>query len=397
MRPAFAVLRSDYTSSAIGLLAADGSVIDHDWVDSGTRVASLTTSLSGDVVLPSTPLRANGVAWIDRYPTDVLTIAGFDGSAPAQIDVRGETSGSHTGFSANPYDALALDDGRILVARFGVNFDAGAPPLQRGNDVVVFDHGVLTQRLDVAADVPLGATCVDGECTAFARPAVLLPLSHGHAQRVLVVLDRMSRAFHHAADGAVVTIDPMTLAVSPPLVFGGLENCGYASVDPTDPSRAWVLCSGARFTSSGRLATEQDRRASAGIVALSMDASGGLAEVHRFAPGPTAPVPSNGLIVLGGGRALYVAWGSSDPFTPDRLVDVDGSGTARIVYTAHGAFVLGEGMIAQGGSAALVPDAQASAIICLWNGTAEGPSVVLDTMPITDCTGLPPRMIRPLR
>ena len=89
------VVRSDYGSSALALLDENAQVVDDDWVDSGTRVSSLVTGLSGDVVVPSTPL--GGVAWIDRYAVDVLTIATSDGSSVRQVDLRGESETMRTG------------------------------------------------------------------------------------------------------------------------------------------------------------------------------------------------------------------------------------------------------------------------------------------------------------
>jgi hypothetical protein len=395
-QPVFAVVRTDYLSSAIALIGEDATPIERDFVDSGSRVSTLTTALSGDVVLPSTPLRGNGVAWIDRYGVDVLTLVGFDATT-AQIDVRGDTSTSHSGFSANPHDAVDLDGTRVLVTRYGVNVDPNATEFARGNDVVVVDQGHITQRLDVHADQMLGAACIDGECTIYARPAAMVPLGNVHARRILVVLDRLSLQFHHAGNGALVTIDPATLEVSRPMELGGVANCLFASVDASDPSRASVLCIGAPYTDAGVAATEDDRRATAAVVEVALDTAGGLTEVHRWLPGATAPVPSNGLIDLGGGRVLFVASGRLGTDEHDRIVDVSAGGAARIVYTAHDAFVLGEGVVTQAGVGSLVPDANVNGILCLWNGGVDGPATVLDTMTLDDCIGLPPRIIRPIR
>lgn len=387
--PAFVVVRSDQaTSAALALLAADGTLIDLDFIDSGTRVSSLVTSLSGDVVVPSTPLGDRTIAWLDRFNVDQLAL--FADGAITAIDTRGESATSpHTGFSANPYDAVSLGDGRILVARYGLNHDASAPELQRGNDVIVIERGLVTRRIDLRADGVLDAArCAGTDCTAYARPSVLLPLASGGAHAILVVLDRLSRDFMAAGTGALVTIDPATLAVSSPLALEGLENCYYASRDPSDTSRASVLCSGRPFS------TEDGRRSSSGIVEVTLDASGALSVTQRFDPGPADAAPFNGIIGIDRARVLYVAAGSLVTGVPDRLVDLDlATGTASIVYRAATAFVLGEGVAATGG--ALVPDAAANAILRVAVDPTR--ASVTGSIALDDCIGLPPRQIRPLR
>lgn len=389
--PAFGVVRSDFTSSAIALLAADGTILDPDFVDSGTRVAMLVTSLAGDVVLPSTSLGPGRVAWLDRYGVDVLTIAEPD-RAPTQIAVRGDVDGASSGASVNPWDAIALPDGRVLVARYNPNTAPGAPPLSRGDDLLVIEGTAATGRVELGGDVALdAAACTGSYCTVYARPAVLLPLAAGSARSVLAVLDRMSADYHHVSSGAVVTVAPDTLAVSAPLVIDGLVNCAYAAPDPADAARAYVLCIGPRYTAGGASrASEDDRRATAGIVEVTLDATGTLRVTGRFQPSATDPVPSNGIIAIGGGSVLYVASGSLDaPTVPDRLVSVEvASGATQVVYRASTAFVIHDGCVS--GTGALVPDAAANAILYVEGGA------VMRSTTFDDCIGLPPVQIRPL-
>src|SRR4051812_19651795 len=99
--PAFVVVRSDYGSSAIALLDADGEVLSPDFVDSGSRAPALVTALAGDLVVPSNPLGRGTIAWLGRLNVDVLTMVAH--GDVTEIDTRGELVGApHTGFSANP-------------------------------------------------------------------------------------------------------------------------------------------------------------------------------------------------------------------------------------------------------------------------------------------------------
>ncbi len=372
--PAFVVVRSDYASSALALLDGEGLVIDDDWVDSGTRVSSLVTGVSADVVVPSTAI--GGVAWIDRYAVDVLTIATLDGDV-TQIDLLGIT-GSRDGYTANPHDALRLDDGRLLVTRHDPNPSPDASELSRGNDVVVIEDDRIVRAVPLLAD----------EGDVLARPDVLLPLVAGDLQAVLVTLTRLDRRFTRAAPGAALLLDE-ELTPSPPLTFGALENCGQASVDPDDPARAYVLCAG---LATG---TEDERRPHAGIVELTLSEGGSLTMTGTVSPGPMDPVPSNGIVALGGRRVLAVAYGRLLPRAQDRLLEVDvGAGTSReILRSTAGAFVLGDGTFDAAEDVALVPDAETSSILRIEASTA----TLRDRIELEGCVGLPPREIGPLR
>lgn len=386
--PAFAVMRHDatYSSGAIALLAADGTVIDFDFVDSGTRVSTLVTSLSGDAVLPSTSLGLATIAWIGRLNVDVLTLV-VDG-APIQIDTRAEAVGGvHTGATTNPQDAIRLDDGRVLVSRLNGNLDPSAPELQRGNDVIVIEGQTVTQRLDLHADGVLDG-CTSGRCTAYARPAVLLPLRNGGASVVLVVLERNAGLFTEAGPGAVIAIDARTLAVSAPLEIAPLENCQFASVDPRDASRAYVLCT------SLQAGGPDERRPHAGIAEITLTASGTLSLTGVAQSAGDDPVVGTGLIALGDRRVLAIAHDSpaNDTSRADHVVEIDvASGSLREVYQSQGGFVLQSGVLS--GTTALVPDMESNAILRF---DVSGPATLRDRVVFDDCIGLPPVQISPL-
>jgi hypothetical protein len=374
--PRFVVLRSDYGgASALALLDGDDQLIDDDWVDSGTRVSSLVTAISGDVVVPSTPL--GGIAWIDRFAVDVLTIAQPDGGIE-QIDLLGASDGMHDAFTSNPHDALRLDDGRILVTRHNRNLSPDAGELSRGNDVIVIDDGHVTASIDLQGD----------EGDVLARPDVLLPLVAGTHHVVLVTLTRLDARYMSAASGAAVVLDEM-LRPSPVVTFGALQNCVSASVDPDDASRAYVLCSGLA------LEAMDDRRPHAGIVELTLSEEGVLEITGMAVPDASGPVPTNGLIALGSRRVLAVAYGQLLPtVVEDRLIEIDvAAGTTRDIWQAsRAAFVLGDGTFDAANGVALVPDAETNAVLRFEASTA----TFVDAIELGGCVGVPPREIGPL-
>src|SRR5262245_46900826 len=129
--PAYAVLLTDYASSAIGLLDASGEPIVESWIDSGTRATAVAAGLGGDVALTH-PVVPGSLAILERYQADVLTLAPFDGSDVRQIDLRGDDPASPIGHSPNVQDALRIDDRHALVARLNPAHDPRTPELARG-------------------------------------------------------------------------------------------------------------------------------------------------------------------------------------------------------------------------------------------------------------------------
>ncbi len=375
-RPAYAVVRSDASSaSAIALLDAQGGLITADVIDSGSRVSSITTALSGDVVLPSTPLGDGVLALLDRLNVDVLTSIEA-GGAVTQIDLRGPSE-PRSGATVNPTDALRLPDGRLLVSRLQPSLDQDTPELGRGNDVVVVSEGAVAARISLDAD-----TACTGEsgCTAYARPYELLPLESAGTSRVLVTLGRLSLDFQRAGPGAVLTIDPVTLAPSAPLELAGLEDCWFAANDPGDPALAYVLCSGLTK------APEPERRAHAGIVAVRLGTDGSPAVEARYDPGESGIVPFGSIVAIGGGRVLFVA----APPAGDQLVELElASGHTRVVYTSA-PFTLLDGVAGEG--LALIPERVGTGRVLRLDTSGE--AALVGETSFDDCIALPPIQIR---
>lgn len=363
--PSFAVVASDYSSSAVGLLDAEGEVISEAWLDSGSAPPGIVAALSGDVSLPSAPVRRCTLAVLDRFGTDVLTLLDTCSQTPIrmQVDVG-------PGFSANPHDVLRVD-GALWLSRYDLNPSVEPSAIERGNDVAIVEGGRVVARVDLSAGDA-------GE--AIARPSRMAWLegSGGH-RRVVVGLARLSADFMVAAEGAVAVIDPETRAVE--LVeLPGLAQCG--ELDAID-DRLVVTCTGAPF------ADEAERRATAGVVALALDAGGALAIVSawRAADHPGAPVPSGPTVPLAADRWVTLAWGDLLEDIPDRVLIVRPDTEAQVLFTAP-PFTIGEGAYDAAADLLLLPDADAGVIRRFHADGAE-----LTPVPVTTCHGLPPREI----
>jgi len=203
---------------------------------------------------------------------------------------------------------------------------------------------------------------------------------------VLVVLERLGgRALDRAGPGAIVAIDATSLAVSAPLSLAPLENCQYASIDPSNGARAYVSCTGLRAL------TPDQRRPSAGIAEIALDATGELMLTGMARASASDLVVGGSVIALGARRVLAIATESTtaDPSRSDHVVEIDvAMGTTRDVARSVSGFQLGIGVLS--GNIALVPDAEASTILRFDLGD----DVTLrDSIPIDDCLDLPPRQI----
>ncbi|MDH5493558.1 MAG: hypothetical protein OEY14_16510, partial [Myxococcales bacterium] len=174
--PAFAVITSDYLSTAVALLDSDGERITEAWIDSGTTRPGLNTALSGDVDLPGAVI-AGELVLLDRLDTDLITrIDLTDGSTIAQWHVSPPAILGEAAFAPNPQDLLRLPGGDLLISRFEPNEAPDAGALDRGDDLLRLDgrSGAPIARIGLE---PLRAR-IDG-VTVFARPARMLALDGG--------------------------------------------------------------------------------------------------------------------------------------------------------------------------------------------------------------------------
>lgn len=383
--PAFTVVLSDYASSAIAVLDAEGAVITEAWLDSGTGATGLRAGIGGDVVAVGRDPRGR-IALLERYGVDLLTLLDPDGSEePLQIDVRGD-GGAYSGHSPNPQDVL-FDGSSAWVTRHNPALDPAVPELAHGDDLVRVELDAspdgaaeLVERFDLEADVQLEGRTIYGRPSAIVR-----------AGDVFVIgLARTSLDFRTSGPGAIVTFDPALGRRVALESLEGLSDCGQVAAIPGERARVMVLCSGDAF------ADEDTRRAEAGIVGLAIaeDGSIEIERAWRAADHATAPSPSSGLLPLDAARAIAVAdpRGGDGVSGSDSLVLVDlETGEARTLLETERPFTLGQGALDARGAFALIPDAGLRALRRLELGA--GSPRESEPIPLPTCRTLPPRQV----
>lgn len=384
--PAFALVTSDYGSSAIALLDADGALLTEAYLDSGSARPGLAAALSGDVSLPTAVPRAGHVYWLDRFGVDLVGEAEWSSGHVSQYATTPTAVPGEAAYRSNPHDVLALPDGRWLVSRYEPNFASDASELDRGDDLVILDpasHALLGRIGFEALDEDV---LVAGETKhTYARPDRMV----SRQGRVVVGLARLSNDFHAAAPGAIAVVDADTGAIEA-TSLPGLEGCGELAAARDDASRVFVACQGPTYTDVA------GRRPSAGVASLHVPASGPavLEWIWRAQDHPELPPPTQGLIPVRDDIVFVASMGDLAAGEPDRLLrlrlrDVSGA----VVYTGDEAFTLGPGALSSAGDFLLLPDTTMGVLRFDLIGDTLGASVTTDVSP---CRRLPARELRAL-
>ncbi len=344
--PAFVVVSGDFASSAVSLLASDGTVLADTWLDSGTTAPGLVSTLSGDVDVATRSIRG-GVNVIDRFTTNVISSWCFDGSLVGQL--RDGT------FESNLQDVVVLNDGEGWVSRREQNLNPAAAEAERGSDLLGFDPSTMSwdgRRIDLSTFGGI-VTGLDSEGSevdveVWAHPTRIIQVG----ELLVVALDRIAPyadgVRRGAGEGAIAVVDLADLTVSS-LEFPGLRNCGSAQAVPETEDEVVVLCQGYSDVS---FVDEPGVRASAGIVRVRA-VDGRFEVVTRWDVSEgDRPIVTGGLVALGGDRVVAV-----ESF-PRRLLEIDlATGMSRTVFEAAAdAPFPGVGQGALVGDMLLVPD-----------------------------------------
>ncbi|AKF04319.1 hypothetical protein [Sandaracinus amylolyticus] len=343
--PAYAVVLSDYASTAIAMVRADGTAVDDRWVTSGTVSPGLVAALSGDVAIPSAGI-GDGTLWLlDRFRTDVLTrIEVPSGEVLGQVRTH-DAAGGEGAWSSNPHDVALVADDLAWISRFEANLDPAAPELERGNDLYAIDPSSMARRgMRIGFEqYDVEVAGADGSrATAHARPSSIVRLGD-----VLVVgLARLTGAFDGAGEGAIVEVSLASHATRL-IALEGLHDC--ARVVPAG-ERVIVGCAG-----FGDAAT---KRATAGIVVVELvDGRAEVTQTLRFGEHEQLPLASQGVVHLEGDRVLALGWGSLDPVAGDQLFEIDlATATSAEIARSAGPFELGAPLFDATQDLALVPD-----------------------------------------
>lgn len=362
---------SDYLSTSITLLHADGTPCALDVLTSGSRPPGLLTALSGDIVLPSTPSNRSVVYLLDRYPNGVLTELALD---PVRVVAQTRLS---PGFAGNPQDLLERGDrDELLITRLESPPEGGD-----GSDLVVLDAArTFTRRVDLSAFADPG---LDPMPTRLVRAGPLLWTGLTH----------MSRGdFAQTGPGRVLGLDASTLEVVASAELPELTNCGQLAAAPNS---LWVICAGHFRADLVR------RRAFGGLVRLPLPlTTPPAAAVTTLTPDFVAPATELGplgfpLAPISDDAAVVVLLGDLTTRAPDRLALIHTNGRLELLaettpFSLSGVLYLAE-----------------SKLLLAADGDAFEPRLLrfdLSTSPPTPLaptlvsrTGLPPRHLARIR
>jgi hypothetical protein len=374
----FAVVGSDFTSTVVSLLDADGTLAKDDCIDSGTKAGGhLSLTLSGDVSLPSQP-QQDGKLWLVDRGNAALTVL-----SPETCEVTSQISVT-TGFKSNPHDVAVLSQSKAYVTRYDKNVtptDANST----GDDVLIIDltRGAVSGRIDLSSY----AAPVAG-ATIQARPDRMLIA----AGQVFVTLASQDASFQSTGEGRVVVIDPATDTVTSTIELPGLKGCSAMSyVD--GPNEIFVAC-------GGSFADADKQADGSGVAAIDLSAAPPAVHVTKASAlggTPVQPVNFSWVVALSGTRAFTSTLGTfpagSSPGTNDAAFAFDpttGASTPITLDAAAGD--LGRGALS--GTTLLIPDADfATPRIHVFDAGGAGAPTETAAVDPDPARGMPPREI----
>ena len=394
----FAVTANDYETTSVSLLAADGSILCQDFINSGSAPTGLSTALSGDVVLP-TPGRtpSSVLTLIDRYTTDVITrVDTVSGEVLGQVKTKDSSSPEKAAFGANPQDVYYLGD-RAWVSRHTPNETVDDDDADRGLDLIEIDPQAFERTGERISfwDLNRDAQRSNDEgmtqtVTAYARPASIVPIGDGE-DTVVVGIASLSDMFDAAGPGLVALVDLADGEVSE-LELPDLQNCGNVAPVPGDDDRVVVGCLGFY---------RGVQRDTAGLAVLHYDGDA-LAIEHTWhaKDHPDAAMAVANLISLGGTEVIAVLQAGAEAEQDSAyLVDIE-SGAQTEVFQATGRYVVGSGAYNAEMGLLLMPDASTdgdgvpTAGLRRFERDEDGNFSELDVKPVHPV--LPPRVVRAL-
>ncbi|WP_437575418.1 hypothetical protein [Sorangium sp. So ce887] len=378
------VVSSDYLSTNVSLVSWDGAVLSASIVSSGSSSPGLASPLSGDVLVPTAPVRGDRLVLLDRSASVLTWVDVRSGEVPGQLAVA-------TAFRANPQDYVEVSPGKAYVTRHEPNLDPGAAPIDGGSDVLVVDPGAraIVGRIDLAP-------ALAGEDPAFyPRPgrAVLVDDS------LYVLLVATSLDFSASAESRLVEIDTRSDAIREVTVLDGLHGCGGLAVSASG-SRLAVVCTG---TFGGGATSNAGE---AGLVVLARregalveEARWTAAELGAGTPGFSVAFASEDRLLLAtlGRDALSEGGPVDDTLT---AVELAGSGPARgepevLLRSKELPSSLGEVRCAEACGRCLAADAETEGGVVHRFDVGEGSRAVVHaaSLHVDPRVGLPPRYL----
>lgn len=351
----FAYIASDFSSSSIGLLDADGVPTGAALINSGSIAPGTLTALSGDVVF-ATEQPNDRLLFVERLGADLVTDINRRAwyveqqSRVSPLGMEGST------FSANPQDVLAMSDDVFWVTRHNPNLETGVAPNSAGNDIAIIARpdGQLLQTVPLTS-----ANATVDDDIAYARPVRMVFVAGGEdtADSVVVGLARLSEDFMVVGPGAVAIVDVEAAAVTAVISLPPLSNCGEVRPVPGQPGQVAVVCTGTTFMGP------EARRSSSGVAIIDVHARQ-ILNLWRASDYPMFLPPQYGLIPLGGTRVVVVGLDEGEAATTINnellLIDLATNFTQVIATSSGEGLGFGAGAFDPATSVLLVPDANQS-------------------------------------
>jgi hypothetical protein len=351
------VVESDYQSTNVSAVSADGGVLSESILSSGSAAPGISAALSGDVVVPSGADPSGHIVLVDSKNAVITAVDPVSASVQSQISVA-------TGFDAYPHDYREVSPGKAYVSRYATNTKPGSAPFDQGGDLLVIDtHArAITGRIDLASD---------DDAPMLPRPDRMLVVG----DEVWVSLQRLSADYQTGKNARIAGVSAATDQIAWKLDLPGVANCGGPVLAPSGRLAA-IACHG--------VYTDPDPSRSAVIL---------------IDPAPRPPVVTRRIDV---GGAVWpsivfvtdtlmlcsIPGSLAAPARADRAFTLDiASGTVTSLFDAQGAFVLGDVVCAQG--RCYMADA-ALGVVHAFRIEGAGLSADSDLLP-DPSIGLPPR------
>lgn len=390
----FAVTHGDYVSSAIALLAPDGTLEQDRFVHSGTVFDGLGSALSGDVVLPTVATEPGVLTYVERKGTDLVTLIDI---AAGEVTIQtGVQVATDSAYQPNPSDYVQVSDSTAWITRNAPNLSVPDGDDDEGNDLFYLpflNNGESVGRIDFSAlDTTGSVTNIDtGEVTQvaiYARPSRMVKVG-GY---MVVGLERISLAYDAIGSG-MIAIAALAAKTVEPVALDGLSNCGNVLPVEGDASRVIVSCLGSFLG---------DPREESGVVILHVvDGAATIEHVWAAADHANDPIAVSNLVSLGGSRVIAIAAGDFATTTDTAYVlDVE-NGDLEMVAEADGSYVLGSGAYNPATKVLLLPDASADANMVVTAGLRrfqwDAADVVTELELVQTDPDLPVRSVAALR
>lgn len=370
----YVVVNSDYSSSTVSVLDAEGDVLSNAVITAGAAGAGLSQPLSSDLVLPTSVIEGDELVLIDRE-NSVITWVDLESA-----DVTGQLNVGPGGFVANPYDYVPYADDKAFVTRFASNGDPGQADFDEGGDVLIIDPS----EREIVGRIDLTVTFDEDESAIQPRPDTAL-VSGGTLYVMAVGIDA-----DFAVYGAprLISINPETDEITDVLVIDGMRNCGELRLSPDE-----------QLMAIGCLGDWTDPMATSGIALL--DLSGSVPTlVETFGADDLAELPVSAVEFATNDLLMFRVTGSFDedfnPVSGDQLhwLNVEsGDWSESPVIETVAPYNLGELRCAQVEETCLVADAETEYGVVHLFEIEDGEVDVASQIRIDDGVGLPPRYV----